>query len=193
MSLKPTHPIQLKFLKLKWAEVKREELKGRLMKLHIFLLAFCCCRLLVQMEEDEEVLEFRASAGDLLRAESEKEVSRRNLQQRIIHTEVQTWCIDLKSVKYFRAVILSGRFSVFFLSPQPVVREFDIIKTFQLRNNSEMLLNFRLRTRLPFLVLKPQPRVQTNSSSNPRTGVSQSLGLKPQQSMQVRPGEAAMF
>lgn len=32
-------------------------------------------RLLVQMDEDDGVLDFYASAGDLLRAESEKEVS----------------------------------------------------------------------------------------------------------------------
>lgn len=32
------------------------------------------CRLLVQMEEDSETLEFNASAGDLLRVESDNEV-----------------------------------------------------------------------------------------------------------------------
>ena len=37
----------------------------------------CCCRLSVQMEDDEKVLEFRASAGDLLKRESE-EVGPRN-------------------------------------------------------------------------------------------------------------------
>ncbi len=68
------------FPRLKLAEVKQKELKGGLIKLHIFFLAPCCCRLLVQMEEDEGVLEFRASAGDLLRGESEKEVGLRNLQ-----------------------------------------------------------------------------------------------------------------
>lgn len=33
----------------------------------------------MQMEEDEGVLEFRASAGDLMREESEKEVGLGNL------------------------------------------------------------------------------------------------------------------
>lgn len=80
MSPKPMHPTQFMFLKLKLAEVRREELGGGLIKLQIFLLAPCCCRLLVQMEEDEGVLEFRASAGDLVREESEKKVGLRSLQ-----------------------------------------------------------------------------------------------------------------
>lgn len=72
-------PTQFMFPKLKLAEVRQKELRGGLIKLHILALAPCCCRLLVQMEEDEGVLEFRASAGDLLRGES-KEVGPRNLQ-----------------------------------------------------------------------------------------------------------------
>ncbi|XP_070784344.1 deleted in lung and esophageal cancer protein 1 [Enoplosus armatus] len=97
--------------------------------------------LLVQMEEDEGVLEFHASAGDLLREESEKELA---------------------------------------------VREFDIAQSLQLKNNSEMLLHFRLGTLPPFLVLKPQSRAQTSTSSNPPTGDSYSLVLRPQHSMQVK-------
>ncbi|KAA8580728.1 hypothetical protein FQN60_013686, partial [Etheostoma spectabile] len=85
--------------------------------------------LLVQMEEDEGVLEFHASAGDLLKAESEK----------------------------------------------LVVCEFDITRALKLKNNSEMPLHFRLGTQPPFLVLKPQPRARTSTSSNPPTGDSQSL------------------
>ncbi|XP_059183037.1 deleted in lung and esophageal cancer protein 1 [Centropristis striata] len=96
--------------------------------------------LLVQMEEDEGVLEFHASAGDLLRKESE----------------------------------------------ELLVREFDITRAVQLKNNSEMTLHFRLRTQPPFLVLKPQPRVRTSTSSNPPTGDSQYLVLQPQHSMQVK-------
>ena len=52
----------------------QKEPRGGLIKLHIFPLDPRCCRLLVQMEEDVGVLEFNASAGDLLRAESDKEV-----------------------------------------------------------------------------------------------------------------------
>lgn len=88
--------------------------------------------------------------------------------------------------------MLSGRFSGCF-APQPAVREFDITRTFQLKNNSEMLLHFRLGTQPPFLVLKPQPRARTSTSSNPPTGDSQYLVLQPQHSMQVRRGEAVMF
>ncbi|XP_042366373.1 deleted in lung and esophageal cancer protein 1 [Plectropomus leopardus] len=96
--------------------------------------------LLVQMEEDEGVLEFHASAGDLLRAETG----------------------ELR------------------------VHEFDITRALRLRNNSEMTLQFRLGTQPPFLVLKPQPRARTSTSSNPPTGESQSLVLQPQQSMKVK-------
>ncbi|XP_070842315.1 deleted in lung and esophageal cancer protein 1 [Chaetodon trifascialis] len=97
--------------------------------------------LLVQMEEDGGVLEFCASAGDLLREESGKEL---------------------------------------------VVREFDITRTLQLKNSSEMLVHFRLGTQPPFSVLKPQPRTRTSNSSNPPTGDSQSVVLQPQHSVQVK-------
>ena len=40
--------------------------------MHVFLLALCVCRLSVQMEEDGGALQFHASAGDLLTAESEE-------------------------------------------------------------------------------------------------------------------------
>lgn len=50
--------------------------RGGLIKLPIFPLDPCCCRLLVQMEEDGGVLEFNASAGDLLRAKSDKKVGK---------------------------------------------------------------------------------------------------------------------
>ncbi|XP_053198841.1 deleted in lung and esophageal cancer protein 1 [Scomber japonicus] len=96
--------------------------------------------LLVQMEEDEGMLEFHATAGDLLRGESE----------------------------------------------EVLLQEFDTIQTFQLKNTSEMLLHFRLETRPPFLVLKPQPRAQSSISSNPPTGDSQTLVLQPRHSMQVK-------
>ncbi|XP_026216993.1 deleted in lung and esophageal cancer protein 1 [Anabas testudineus] len=97
--------------------------------------------LFVQMEEDDGVLEFHASSGDLLRAESVKEV---------------------------------------------VVQEFDITQTFQLNNTSDMPLHFRLGTQPPFIVLKPPPRAQTSTSSNPPAGDSQSLVLQPQHSIQVK-------
>ncbi|XP_031705648.1 deleted in lung and esophageal cancer protein 1 [Anarrhichthys ocellatus] len=96
--------------------------------------------LIVQIEEDGGVLEFHASAGDLLKTKSET----------------------------------------------VVVREFDTERAFQLRNNSEMPLHFRLGTQPPFRVLKQQLRVRTSTSSNPPTGDSQSLVLHSQQSMQVK-------
>uniref|UniRef100_UPI003AAEDB9A deleted in lung and esophageal cancer protein 1 n=1 Tax=Centroberyx gerrardi TaxID=166262 RepID=UPI003AAEDB9A len=95
----------------------------------------------VQMEEDEGVLEFRASASDLLRGESQKELS---------------------------------------------VQEFDITQTFQLKNTSEMPLQFRLGTQPPFFVVLPQSRARTSSSSNPPTSDSQPLVLQPQHNMQVK-------
>ncbi|XP_047468119.1 deleted in lung and esophageal cancer protein 1 isoform X2 [Mugil cephalus] len=98
--------------------------------------------LLVQMEEDDGVLEFHASVGDLLKAESDGE---------------------------------------------PVVQEFDITQTFQLKNTSEMSLHFKLGTQPPFLVLKPQPRTHSNStSSNPPTGDNHCLVLQPQHCMRVK-------
>ncbi|XP_069559633.1 deleted in lung and esophageal cancer protein 1 [Brachyistius frenatus] len=95
----------------------------------------------VQMEEDDGVLEFRALAGDLLRAESDKEL---------------------------------------------VVGEFDTTRTFQLTNTSEMPLNFTLETQPPFIVLNPQPRARSRTSSNLSTGDKQPLELQPQLSMQVK-------
>ncbi|KAK9527708.1 hypothetical protein VZT92_014247 [Zoarces viviparus] len=96
--------------------------------------------LIVQLEEDRGVLEFHASAGDLLK-----------------------------------------------ITPEMViVREFDTERAFQLRNNSEMPLHFRLGTQPPFRVLKRKLRARTTSSSNPPTGDSQSLVLHPQQNMQVK-------
>lgn len=74
----PMHPTQFM---LQSAEVRQKQLRGGLIKLHIFLLAPCCCRLSVQMEEDNGVLEFHASAGDLLKVETD-EVSTRNRQHR---------------------------------------------------------------------------------------------------------------
>ncbi|XP_037612878.1 deleted in lung and esophageal cancer protein 1 [Sebastes umbrosus] len=97
--------------------------------------------LLVQTEEDEGVLEFHASAGDLLRAAESEEM---------------------------------------------LVREFDITRALRLKNTSGMPLHFRLGTQPPFIVLKPQPRARTSTSSNPPTGDGQSLVLQPQQSMQVK-------
>ncbi|CAJ1082101.1 LOW QUALITY PROTEIN: deleted in lung and esophageal cancer protein 1 [Xyrichtys novacula] len=98
--------------------------------------------LCVQMEEDEGVLEFRASAGDLLRMGQSKQ--------------------------------------------ELVVHEFDTIQSLKLLNNSEMPLYFKLRTQPPFSVLKLQPRVQTSTSSNPQTGDSQTLVLRPQHCVQVK-------
>lgn len=68
------------FPKLKSAELRQKQLRSGLIMLNIFLLAPCRCRLFVQMEEDDGVLEFHASSGDLLRAESVKEVGPRYVQ-----------------------------------------------------------------------------------------------------------------
>ncbi|KAF7669259.1 hypothetical protein LDENG_00203330 [Lucifuga dentata] len=97
--------------------------------------------LAVQLEEDEGMLEFHASAGYLLRGEPEKEL---------------------------------------------VVRDFDITQTFQLKNTSEMPLQFRLGIQPPFSVVHPRPRVHTSTSSNPPTSDSQSLILHPQHNVQVK-------
>ncbi|KAK2886526.1 deleted in lung and esophageal cancer protein 1 [Channa argus] len=97
--------------------------------------------LLVQMEDDDGVLEFHASAGDLLKAQSLKEV---------------------------------------------VVQEFDITQSLRLKNTLEVPLHFRLGTQPPFIVLKPQLRAQTSTSTSPPSGDSSSLVLPPQHSMQVK-------
>ncbi|XP_010787156.1 deleted in lung and esophageal cancer protein 1-like [Notothenia coriiceps] len=99
----------------------------------------------VQMEEEGGALQFHASAGDLLTAESEEK--------------------------------------------KLLVRDFDVTRALQLTNNSEMPLRFKLGARDPFVVLRPQTRVQSSSSSNPNTAESQTLLLQPQHSMQVRRGE----
>ncbi|XP_044196282.1 deleted in lung and esophageal cancer protein 1 [Thunnus albacares] len=66
-----------------------------------------------------------------------------------------------------------------------LMREVEVIRTFQLRNTSEMALHFRLETQPPFLVLKPQPRARSGTSSHPPTGDSQPLVLQPQHNMKV--------
>lgn len=80
------------FPELKLGDGRQRGLRGALIYLHKFLLAFCCCRLLVQMEDDEGGLEFHASAGDLLREQPENQVSLRNLQHlaTVLSTEVHT-------------------------------------------------------------------------------------------------------
>ncbi|XP_058478852.1 deleted in lung and esophageal cancer protein 1 [Solea solea] len=97
--------------------------------------------LLVQMEEDDGVLDFHASAGDLLRAQSE--------------TELAVW-------------------------------DFDITRSLQLINNSEMVIHFRLKTQPPFTVLKPQSRDRTSSSGNLTSADSQFMLLQQQKSVQVK-------
>lgn len=101
---------------------------------------------------------------------------------------MQAWGIDPKvysiSVQPCSVVVFLLVFAL-----QLVVREFHITQTLRLKNNSEMTLHFRLGTQPPFLVLKPQPRALTSTSSNPPTGDSQSLVLQPQHSMQARWGE----
>lgn len=76
---------------------------------------------------------------------------------------------------------------------QTVLRDFDVIQTFELRNNLELLLHFKLETQSPFIVLKPQPLACTRNSSDLRKDDSQYLFLQPQQRMVVRCGEVVMF
>lgn len=81
-------------------------------------------------------------------------------------------------------VILSNWFSLYFIL-QVVEQEFDITQTFQLKNTSEMVLQFRLATQPPFVVLRPRPRAQNITSRNLPSGDSQALALQPQRSIQV--------
>ncbi|XP_075906627.1 deleted in lung and esophageal cancer protein 1 isoform X2 [Nelusetta ayraudi] len=98
--------------------------------------------LCVQMEEDEQVLEFYASAGDLQREEPDTEMA---------------------------------------------LRDFDIIQTFELRNNLKLPLHFKLETCLPFVVLKPaSPRPCTRSSCTPHAEDGPYLSLQPQQRTLVK-------
>ncbi|KAJ8010956.1 hypothetical protein DPEC_G00080540 [Dallia pectoralis] len=61
-------------------------------------------------------------------------------------------------------------------------KEFAITRTFQVKNNTEMPLSFRLSTKLPFSVLQPQakcpPRTASTTSQSPTPG--DHLGLQPQ-------------
>uniref|UniRef100_A0A3Q3L0I4 DLEC1 cilia and flagella associated protein n=1 Tax=Mastacembelus armatus TaxID=205130 RepID=A0A3Q3L0I4_9TELE len=69
---------------------------------------------------------------------------------------------------------------------QLTLQDFNITKSLQLKNTSEMPLRFRLGTQPPFTVLKPQFLAQTGTSNNLPTGNSQSLVLHPQHSMQIK-------
>lgn len=148
------------------------------------------------MKEDEEVLEFRASAGDLLRVESQKVSQQQHYSTVLCHSEAlgSHEASIQGSPERFWPVRLRARLSLCFIL-QLVAREFDITQTLQLKNNLEMPLGFRLGTQPPFSVLnpQPQPRARTGNSSNPSTGDSQSLLLPPQRSLQVRQGEAVGF
>lgn len=85
------------FPELKCAEVSLKELRGGLIKLHIILWAPCHCRLCVQMEEDEGVLEFRATAGDLLRlGETEEEVSTKKTST-LINFALTCWSSNMRN------------------------------------------------------------------------------------------------
>lgn len=67
------------------------------------------------------------------------------------------------------------------------LRDFDIIQTFELRNNLKLPLHFKLETCLPFVVLKPaSPRPCTRSSCTPHAEDGPYLSLQPQQRTLVR-------
>lgn len=119
------------------------------------------------MEDDEEVLEFRASAGDLLRGGSEREVGIRYCDAKcsVPVPHILTRC-----------------------SLRMQLRDFDVKQSLQLTNNVGATLHFRLGTLPPFSVLKHGHPVQTSSSSNPSTGDEQYLALQPKHNMQVRCG-----
>lgn len=63
-----------------------------------------------------------------------------------------------------------------------VLRDFDVIQTFELRNNLQLPLHFKLETRLPFEVLKPASlQAYTRSSCSPHAEDGPYLSLQPQQ------------
>ena len=136
------------------------------------------------MEEDDGVLQFHASSGDLQRALSEREVSLRNLQQSLTvlwHSRFTHEVLVPGGVRYF--------WFLRWFVPQLKVQEFDITKSLNLKNPLATPLHFRLGTQPPFTVLRPRPRVRTSSSSNSQTGDRDSLVLQPQNIMQVRWGK----
>lgn len=98
--------------------------------------------LCVQMEDEEQVLEFYASAGDMQKEEAYTEAA---------------------------------------------LRDFDIIHTFELRNNLKLPLHFKLETCLPFMVLKPvSPPACASRSCTPHTEDGPYLSLQPQQHTLVK-------
>ncbi|KAG5851028.1 hypothetical protein ANANG_G00088660 [Anguilla anguilla] len=100
--------------------------------------------LLVQMEEEEEALEFYAIASDLIQHK--------------------------------------GR------GPsKEVAKESMLTRNLQLKNTTEMRLNFRLSTHPPFSVLLPQSRAGTGSTDR-HAEERQSLILRPQHNLQVKVG-----
>ncbi|KAJ8375005.1 hypothetical protein SKAU_G00055850 [Synaphobranchus kaupii] len=107
----------------------------------------------VQMEEEEEALEFRAIASDLIQhktRESRKE------------TATQHQC-------------------------SPAESEAVLTRNLQLKNTTEMRLNFMLSTQPPFSVLLPRIRADTGSTDR-LAEERPSLVLRPQHNVQVKVG-----
>ncbi|XP_077480061.1 deleted in lung and esophageal cancer protein 1 [Stigmatopora argus] len=94
----------------------------------------------VQMEDDNKVLEFQSSAGDLLRIDED----------------------------------------------EVLLEEFDNVQSFLLKNTTEMMLRFRLKTQPPFSLVKMPPRAGSSLSSKSSVSDPQMLLLHSQNSILVR-------
>lgn len=130
------------------------------------LVSSCCRRLGVQMEDDERVLEFFASAGDLQREEPDAEV----------------WARGRSGGELCPSSTLT-----LLLLCKAALRDFDIIQTFELTNNLKLPLHFKLETCLPFVVLKPASApVRPRSSCSPQAEDGPYVLLQPQQRTLVR-------
>lgn len=70
---------------------------------------------------------------------------------------------------------------VVWLPVQLVVGEFDVTRTFRLRNPSEVAVRFRMETLPPFSVSKAKQKVWSSSSTSAGT-----LVLQPRDTMQVK-------
>lgn len=122
------------------------------------------------MEEGHGVLEFHASAGELLRSETDEVSGANRCSYELLMTSDQSYVIV---------------FLVFLLFVLQQLCEFDVVQTFQLKNQSERELSFRLETPPPFTVLKQHPHAPTDPSSSQSARQSPFLILQPYRNTQV--------
>lgn len=94
-------------------------------------------------------------------------------------------CLNFTSPQVFSGVFCSQAQWVCFVQ-QVCVQDFDVTRTLQLLNSSEMIVHFKLKTQPPFMVIKPNPRVRSSTSSNSRSAESEFLVLQQQKSVQVQ-------